>query len=1179
MMKFYSFYLKRMAMIGLLGLIASYGFSQHFASVNSGRAFSGRAFKTPPSFTEAEQTITLKEAISGLKKRYHFKFAYQQGLLDNKFVSYSLLNNTQLQPEVIVEKMLEGCRLQYKQINKKQFTIFSPEPESKKKPSAEGASNNYYHSSDVPDLSWEEYMEDNEFNMIIKGRVISGEDGQPMPGVSILLKGTTNGTNSDTNGDFNLGIPDEGGVLVFSFIGFSSQEVSVTASQTTLSITMRPDASTLTEVIVTALGIEKDKSSVAYSVTEVKGEEFTQARENNVANALTGKVAGVNATGISTGPGGSSRVIIRGNGSLTGNSQPLYVINGMPIDNSVPGGSATPNGITSNVDRGDGIAAINPDDIESITVLKGGTAAALYGSRGANGVILITTKKGKAQKGIGVEYSSTFTIEKVSVFPDFQYEYGQGEGGVKPTTLAAAQASGRRSFGSKIDGSSDYVAADGLNHPYTAQKDNLKNFYQTGNTFTNTLALAGGNESILYRLSLADLDAKSVLPNSTYNRKTANLNVSAKLSDRLRIESVVQYSLETAKNRASAGDALGNPNWTPYEVANTVDIRWLNPGYDAKDNEIIWNDAAIANNSYFVVNKFKENDDKNRFIGQASIAYDILKNLTVKGIVTRDFYSYNYTNILPTGTAYTPLGEYAGIKSDLSETNGMVTATYKTEIADKFGISILAGTNGRKMEEKRNNFSGKNYIQPYFYSFSNLATSSVTPYTGRTTTNSIFGSVDLDYKSILYLTATGRQDWFSTLSSSNNSIFYPSVGASFVLSDAITLPRIFDMARIRASWAQVGGGGPDPYAINLTYSSVPSASTVPLQNVTQLADGTKAITNVNLKPFTSTTTELGLNIQLINNRLGLDVALYNRRSTNDIVSVPISTTSGYNNAILNSGELSNKGIEVLMTATPVKASNFSWNVSYNFAYNQSEVIKLADGISTFSLGNSANGNAYINNNVGRTYGAIYGYRMLKDASGNTVFDTNAGLPAQTNINQELGKGVPPVTMGFSSDFQYKNISLNFLVDGKFGNKVFSVMEVYATRLGLLKSTLPGREDGLVLNGVTPTGDNYTRTIPVAQLRSAYYNNLNRYTELFIHDGSFIKLRQVILSYGLPVSKIKFLKIQSASIALVGRNLLTLYKKTDNFDPEQSLTNGPAQGIESIGLPRTRSYGVNLMLKF
>ncbi|MEO6228482.1 MAG: SusC/RagA family TonB-linked outer membrane protein [Ferruginibacter sp.] len=1014
--------------------------------------------------------------------------------------------------------------------------------------------------------------------VVIKGIVES--DNAPVPGANIVVTTSKkDGTVTDEQGKFSISTSIKNNktvVLEISAIGFETKQVTVTSPMEEVTVALKKsEGAEMTNVVVTALGIRRSSKSLTYSATEVKGSEFTQARENNVANALTGKIAGVNATGLSTGPGGSSRVVIRGNGSLTGNSQPLYVINGMPIDNSVPGGSATPNGITTNVDRGDGIGAINPDDIESMTVLKGGTAAALYGSRGANGVILITTKKGKAQKGIGVEYNSTYSQENVSVFPDFQYEYGQGDGGVMPTTLSAAQGSGRRSFGAKIDGNTNYVAADGLNHPYVAQKDNLKNFYQAGKTFTNSIALTGGNEAVQYRMSLSDLNAKSILPNSNYDRKTANANISAKLSDRLRFEAVAQYSLEKAKNRPSAGDALANPNWTPYEVANTVDIRWLKPGYDASGNEMIWNDASIVTNSYFVVDKFKEDDNKNRFIGQASISYDILKNLTVKGVVSRDVYNYNYTNVMPYGTAYTPLGEYQGIKSDVSETNSMVTATYKTRVsADKIGITVLGGVNGRKYQENRLNLSGKNFIQPFFNSFSNLAISSTTPYTGRITTNSVFGSVDLDYKNILFLTGTGRQDWFSTLSPSNNSIFYPGFGGSFVLSDAVKMPAAISMARIRASWAQVGGGGPDPYAINLTYSSVPSASSVPLQNVTS-----PVITNSQLKPFTSTTTELGFNLQLFNSRVGLDVAVYDRKSTNDIVSVPISTTSGYSNAILNSGELSNKGIEALLTFTPVRKKDFTWNVTYNVAYNKSEVIKLADGISTFSLGNSANGNAYIKNNVGHTFGAIYGYKILRDASGTPIYDVNSNLPLQTDINQELGKGVPPLTMGLSNDFKYKHFTLSTLIDGKFGNKVFSVMEVYATRLGLLKSTLPGRENGLQLDGVTPAGAKYSYVVPVANLRSAYYNSLNRYTELFVHDASFVKLRQVILSYELPVKNIKYLNIQSASIALVGRNLLTLYKQTDNFDPEQSLTNGAAQGIESIGLPRTRSYGINLMVKF
>lgn len=1023
----------------------------------------------------------------------------------------------------------------------------------------------------------------------LTGTVKSGNDA--IPGATITLAANKKVmTTTDNAGFFSLRIPAanrQGNVeLIISSIGFATHTVAVPAGQTTVDIQLQKDSgAVLTDVVVTALGIRKSRKSVTYAMTEVDGSEFTQARENNVANALTGKIAGVNATGLSTGPGGSSRVIIRGNGSLTGNSQPLYVINGMPIDNNTPGGSPLPNGLglKQATDRGDGIAAINPDDIESMTVLKGGAAAALYGSRGANGVILITTKKGRAQKGIGVEYNGTLTMENVAVFPDYQYEYGQGDGGVKPTTLAQAQGTGRRSFGSKIDGSTDYMAADGKNHPYTAQKDNLKHFYQTGTTFTNTVAMSGGNENIVYRLSLSDLNAKSILPTNTYNRKTANLNLSAKLSERLRIESVIQYNIEKGNNRPIAGDALGNPNWTPYEVANTVDVRWLSPGYDASGNEILWNDAGIVTNSYFVINKFKETDTKNRFIGQAAISYDILKDLTVKGTVTRDFYNYNFSNILPTGTQYVPLGQYEGIKSDVSETNSMITGTYKSSIANEVGFTVLAGANTRRFKSDEYNFSGQGFTTPYFYSFSNLSTSSATPVASDIKTNSVFGSIDLDYKGLLFLTATGRQDWFSTLSPDNNSVFYPSVGTSFILSDVVNLPAIFDLVKLRASWAQVGGGGPDPYAINLSYSSVPSASSVPLQNVSPASSinipGVNSITNANLKPFTSTTFEVGFNTQLFGGRLGVDLALYDRKSSDDIVTVPISTASGYSYAILNSGELSNKGIELLIDATPVKKKDFSWNTSFNFAYNKSEVLKLADGISTFSLGNSANGNAFINNQVGSTYGAIYGFRMLKDATGNIIYDPNANLPMQTDNNQLLGKGVPPITTGFTNEFRYKNFSLEILVDGKFGNSVFSVMEVYATRLGLLKSTLPGRENGLLLEGVTQGGAKYSYTVPVANLRAGYYNSLNRYTELFVHDASFVKLRQVILSYRLPAGFMKSLGVQSANVSLVGRNLLTLYKQTDNFDPEQSLTNGAAQGIESIGLPRTRSFGVNLALKF
>jgi len=1015
--------------------------------------------------------------------------------------------------------------------------------------------------------------------------LVKGPDGAPLAGVTVAVTSNKRiATVTNGSGVFDLTLPSAmSGTKVdleISFVGFEMKHLTAQAGESDLAIAM-DNTRGLNEVVVTALGIGRQKKSIGYAVTEVKGSEFTQARENNIANALSGKVAGVNAAGLSTGPGGSSRVTIRGTGSLFGDNQPLYVINGMPIDNSVPGGAPTSNGITFNIDKGDGIGGINPDDIESFTVLKGGTAAALYGSRGANGVILITTKKGRAQKGVGVEYNTTGTLENVAVNPDFQYQYGQGDGGVKPTTLAASQATGRRSWGSKIDGSTDYVGVDGKTHPYTAKKDNLQNFYQTGKTWTNTVAMTGGNENVTYRFSLSDLNSKGILPNTTYDRKVVNLALGARLDDHLSIEALAQYNLEKGHGRTGAGDALGNPNWTPLEIANTADVRWLKPGYDSNGNEILWNDAAIASNGYFVANKYQENDTKNRFIGQASIIYKPIPNLTIKGTISQDHYDYNYSNVLPTGTLYVPNGQYTGLKDDITETNSLLTATYKAHIGDDIHFSVLAGANGRKFSENYLKLDGSTFTIPYFYSFANLATATTTPYNGHLTTNSAFGAADFDYKNLFFLSVTGRQDWFSTLSKGNYGIFYPSVGGSFILSDAVQLPSIFNLAKLRGSWAQAGGGQASPYQINLTYSNVPSSGQ-PLQNVTPDPNNnnTNSITNNHLLPYTSTTVEAGFELSMLKERLGIDVTLYDRSTKRDIFPAAVSTTSGYSNAIVNlanSTNMRNKGIELLLTGSIIKRKDFQWTASYNVSYNNNKVVSLLPGFSSIQVASAVGGWAYLNHVVGMPAFELVGTSMQKNANGDTVFNATSGLPVQS-AQHNLGRSVAPWTMGMTQEFHYKRFGFSFLLDGKFGNKIFSIFEVYATRMGKLKTTLPGRENGLTVHGVDQAGNKYSNTIAVANLRP-YYDNYKVYSDLFLHDGSFVKLRQVILSYSIPVNKLGIAKLQSANISFVSRNLFTLYKKTKNFDPEQSFTNSNSQGFESIGLPRTRTYGLNLSVKF
>ncbi|SKB44620.1 SusC/RagA family TonB-linked outer membrane protein [Dyadobacter psychrophilus] len=1005
--------------------------------------------------------------------------------------------------------------------------------------------------------------------------VVTDETGAGLPGVSVLVKGTQRGTSSDASGNYTMEIPDAevaSAVLIFSFVGYTSQEVPV-GTQTTISVKLEPEAKALNEVVVTALGISKEKKALAYAVTEVKGSEFTQARENNVANALTGKIAGVNATGMSTGPGGSSRIIIRGNGSLSGNNQPLYVINGMPMDNSVPGGGNASDGNGNNTDRGDGIGGINPDDIESISVLKGGPAAALYGARAGNGVILITTKKGRAQKGIGVEFNSNFTTENLSIIPDWQYEYGQGVDGVKPMTQTQAKSSGRLSYGARMDGT-DVIQFDGQMRPYSPQKDNLKNFYRTGTNYINSIAFTGGNDKINFRFGLNNTKSNSIVPNSDFTRRIANLNVNAFLGKKLSIETVVQYNIEDGHNRPKVGYADYNLHWATHLVANTVDIRSLSPGFDpTTGKEVEWNPVPAAPNPYFVINKFKNDDRKNRFLGQANIRYDILDNLFIKGSVSQDYYNFKYEFVVPTANAYEPLGKYESNRTTSSETNGMLTLNYNKEF-ENFSFSALLGGNTQRSIYDEMAYRGAEFTIPGFYSFTNLATTTTTPNYRKSGINSVFGSVDLGYKGLAYLTMSGRQDWFSVLNKSKNSIFYPAIGGTVILSEAIDMPSAISFAKLRASWAQVGAVNVDPYRIYQSYQMAQGGHNG--RPVQQLASA--LVPNPDLRPLTSTTYEAGLEARFLNNRFGLDLTFYNRKTTNDIVQSNIAASSGYTQALLNVGELSNKGVELLLTATPFRKNDFAWDISYNMAYNQSKIVKLADNLPSLSIGTGVGG-GLINNVVGGTYGEVWGYNKKTDDNGNIVYNTASGYAVRGNL-EKLGNGIPPLTMGITNNFKYKNFSLNILVDGKFGSVVYSNMYQYAYRFGLPKETLPGRETGVTVTGVTPEGAPFTKLWEKKDV-DTYYDNDKNYTGIFTFNNDFIKLRQVILSYNLNVSKLSFLKLQAASVSLVGRNLLLLYKDKRNnyFDPESSYTNGNAQGLEAFGVPRTRSLGVNLTVKF
>lgn len=1024
----------------------------------------------------------------------------------------------------------------------------------------------------------------------VRGKVIDA-NGEPLIGVSVRVKGTQIGASTDVQGNYVLDAPTNA-VLVFTYVGYVTQEVAVNG-RTSVNITLAEDRQALSEVVVTALGVTKAKRGLGYAVQEVRGEEFTEARQNNLASSLTGKIAGVDATQVNSGAGASSRVIIRGNTSLNGNQQPLYVVDGMPINNGNRGPVTSSGGL--NVDRGDGISRMNPDDIATISVLKGGAAAALYGSQAANGVILITTKKGSAQKGVGIEVSSDANFGTPSVFPNWQYEYGQGNDGVKPATAAAALSSGRLSYGAKLDGSM-VMQFDGVMRPYSAfnVKDNILNFYQTSQNFTNTAAFNAGNDNLRMRLSVSDLTARDQQPNSKFNRKTANLNVTGKMgkNDFLTVEGSVQYNVVEGTNRPNVGYAELNAAWPVYLAANVVDVRNMRgadpsrPGINAATGrELEWNPVPAAINPYYAAYQLGNEDLRKGLIGRASVQANLLPNFFIKGTVSKDFSDYSESNYVPMTNAFTPLGYYNSGFQETDKTVYQGIANYNQRfLTDKIGLNLLVGAQRERDLNRSNTVNGTQWVVPNFFSPSNLVnrdlannvsqTLSPNPI-GNSGTNSLFGEANIDYNNILYLTFTGRRDWFSVLNPGFNSIFYPSVGASFILSDVVKMPAFLNYAKLRSSWAEVGSATVSAGSINQTYS----VSTLNAYGLPTLSNP-NTLNNPNIRPVTVQTIEGGFEVQMLDSRIGLDVNYYSRRTRNDILTPPISGATGYAAGRRNLGLITNKGWEISLNGAAIKKDDFSWDINYNFGYNQSKIVELAEGIDVLTVGDAIGGPTIVNG-VGLPYSTVRAFVMRRNADGTLVYNKATGY--EDRVLQDLGVGNPPYLMGLGNNFRYKRFSLTVDLDSKFGAVGYSNLIQYATRFGHTPVTLPGREGGLTVSGVDQTGAPFTKLWPVVDL-DTYYNNFgSAYPGQFVYKTDFIKLRRAVLKYNLPVTALKFMRVQQASIGVTGLNLAILYQdkrvKEAGIDPEIQETVGNAQGTQGVAMPRTRNIGFNLNLRF
>ncbi len=989
----------------------------------------------------------------------------------------------------------------------------------------------------------------------------------PVMSATIIVKGKNTSTVTDADGKFSITVPQGKVMLMVTSIGYETKEIPVNANDNNVTVMLAPTSADLQDVVVTALGIRKEKKALGYALTEVKGTELTEARSNNFMNNLVGKVPGLNVVSTATGAGGSSRVILRGNTSISGNNQPLYVVDGIPIDNSNRGSA----GEWGGRDAGDGIQMLNPDEIESVSVLKGGNAAALYGARASNGVILVTTKKGSGRKGLGIEINSNFTTENVINPTDWQYQYGHGTGGVTPTTLAGANNISLNSWGGKLNGSS-VIQWDGISRPYVAHKTNIQDFYKTGTNLSNSVTFYGGSDKMTYNFSMADLDNKSILPNSTLRRNNIAMNIGMTPIDNLTVNVSARYIRERVKNRPRLSDSPGNANFTiglmptSWDQA-TFETSKINPNTGGENK---FNANEYITNPYWAVENFKQNDSRDRLIGSVEARYNFTKWLYTRGRIGTDMYTRQNFEVTPNGTQFSPGGQINDQSTGrFREFNAEWLLGVQKELTNKLALDAFVGGNAMNQIDEGQSVNGDNFFIPGFYNVNNLQNKSTNYNYSQKKINSAFGSAELSYNKFVYVTVTGRNDWYSTLSPQNWSIFYPSVAASFILSEAVKLPEVVTYAKLRASWANVGGDR-DPYGLTLPYSLNSNAfNGIPVGSIS-----TNTIPNKGLLPYQVKSKEVGLEARLFKSRVGIDLTFYSKQTTNDIIQSSISQTSGFGNVLINVGEVSNKGIELLLTVTAIKAKSLVWDASFNMGYNNSTVIKISDQLVTSRIAQARSLTAFIDHIAGKSFGQVMGFDYKRNATGDYLLKD--GLPQRGDL-KAYGTGVAPLTMGFNNDFRFGNFNLGVLIDGRFGGYMYSGTNDFATYRGLSQLTLNGREGDIIAQGVDEvTGSKNTKNVT----SQSYYQSvgLNISSE-FIYKSDFIKLRQIIFGYRLPEKLFTKTPFKGANLSLVARNLAILKKYVPNIDPESTYNSGNGQGLEWYGVPPVRTVGVNLNLKF
>lgn len=995
-------------------------------------------------------------------------------------------------------------------------------------------------------------------NLKVNG-LVTDQNGDKLSGATVRIKGSMVGKATDLNGKFEMDIP-AGTTLVVSFTGYLSKEVTI-QNGGPVTIALEADDQMLSEVVVTALGVKKERRALGYSVTQLEGETLTKARENNVVNSLVGKVAGLDISSTAGGVGSSSNVIIRGISSLGQSSQPLYVINGMPMENRAVGvssaGSTNPNGNKGSKwdnapDMGDAISNINPDDIESISVLKGAAASALYGSRAKAGVILITTKSGK---GNGIEFSSNYVVEQVMDRTDWQYVYGQGANGAKPVTGEGAKQVGASSWGAKLDGS-NVVQFDGVERPYVAQKNNMKNFYENGHTWTNTIALNKSFEGGSLRFSATNLDNKSIMPNSGLDRHSFNLGAVFEPIKRLSVDARANYIIEKAKNRPMLSDGAGSANYNAIFLPTSLDIRSLKPYKDEEGNEIVYNSGnQWDTNPWYAAYEIQNNSNRSRLLSSLTAKYTFDSGYFIQARAGNDHYTNEFTSVFPGGLAYKPPYNMAIQSSKFNDLNADLLIGKTFSLTEDMTLTPNVGTAYRNTKNDLIINQGTEFLVPGIYSIVGLKNKAVSQVQSEEEMQSLYGTLEYAYRDIFYLTGSVRSDWFSTLATPgvDNKLYsvYPGVSGSFVFSEFLN-SSVLNFGKLRAGYAQVGQAT-NPYQTALSYS-------FKSQNINGNALGEVSNTSVpNSSLFASTAKELeiGTELRLLKDRISLDLAWYTKRSENEILTVAIPFTTGYTGAVLNTGSIRNRGVEMLLSGAIIKKQNFNWTSSINATYNENVVLSLADGLDEMLVATSRSDGGFLKHVPGKSMLQIFAFDYKYDDKGEIVKLAN-GAPDRGEL-KSYGSSQSPWFAGWNNDFSYKNFNLSLLVDGKFGGKVYSGTDYYGYIKGLHKETLEDRET-------------------LGNIAATYYQNMADNTSFrFVNDASFIKMRQLTFGYTFPAKAFNN-KINGLSLSFVARNLFILMKKTNNIDPESSY-NSTFMGLELGGVPPARTFGFNLNVKF